>query len=159
MQWQQLAVDAQDIDFDVVYDPIEPPTLLDPNDAVGELAPQALMAKLMLTGNQAEHLDAEAAVQDLYDHAAWWRSFVVGPNLPDQKTGIRHRLKSLQWLPNGWHYDCLYIWARDSRSAANLQKLCQQWGCTEVEIVAASKADRLLNFPQAPPVVIASWTV
>jgi hypothetical protein len=157
MQWQQSTVNAQDLDFDLIYDAVEPPTLPDPDDAVGELSPQALMARLMMGGNQSDRLDAEAAVHDLYDHLVWWRSFVVGPNLHDQKTGNRHRLKSLQWLPNGWHYDCLYIWARDSRSAMHLQKLCRQWGCTEAEIVADSETARLLNLLQAPPIVVASW--
>lgn len=154
--WQQPSIAAQGTNFERLYHIAEPPVLPDTTKRLGTCSPQALMAQL-LRRCQHDRLDAEAVLSDVYAHTQWWRSFVVGPALPDRATGLRHRLAVLRKLPHQWCCDCLYLWARDRESAAHLQQLCQRWNCTEIGAIEGDSADRLLDVQDAAPIVVASW--
>ncbi|MBW4474312.1 MAG: hypothetical protein KME45_28655 [Stenomitos rutilans HA7619-LM2] len=144
------------IDFDQIPHPDSPKWVLDEMTVLEECSPQHLMAELMIKAD-SKCFHAQTILKELQDYSHWWRSFVLAPPLPDTKTGMTNRLNILQQLPTAWRDDCLYIWAWDDTAARNLRLLAQNWYCGEVTAIAGDEAARLLNVPNASPIIVVRW--
>ena len=56
--------------------------MLDLTKSVGDCSPQELVAALMLKA-AFNRFDPKQVLSDLYAHQEWWKSFVMGPPLPE----------------------------------------------------------------------------
>ncbi|HEY9663440.1 MAG TPA: hypothetical protein V6C65_33755, partial [Allocoleopsis sp.] len=135
MRWTFRKTVEPGINFDHVYQSKGSKLVMDEMATLEDCTPQQLIAGLIIQAD-SNSFHAPTILEDLEYHSEWWRSFVLGPPLPNTKTGTTNRLNVLQQLPKTWCDDCLYIWAWDNDVTTNLRSLAQEWHSDNITIIA-----------------------
>lgn len=131
--------------------------MVDLTKVVGECSPQELVAALMLkaTFNQ---FDPKQVLSDLYDHQEWWKSFVMGPPLPeDTEHSLDRILIVLRDLGYRWKADTLYVLTRGDEYVFPLLDLSKEWQCSSTEVIDRTRTGSLLGRHPAPPAIVVYW--
>jgi hypothetical protein len=131
--------------------------MLDLTKTVGECPPQELIAALMLKG-AFNQFDPKQVLADLYAHQEWWKSFVMGPPLPeDPEDPLARILVALRDLSYRWKADTLYVLTRDDEYVFALLDLSKGWQCSSTEVIDRTRTGSLLGRYPAPPSIVVYW--
>lgn len=156
VRWQASVEPAKKTDYLSIYSH-EPPILLEQAQLLQNCSAQSLVAALMRRG-QFGRFDPQQVLADLHTHASTWRSFLMGPELPEWGADLEGCLEAMVWLPQEWGGDHLYVWAWDEADAMHLRSLAQRWRCDQTRIIDGIVAAQLLNLPNAAPIVMFRWS-
>ena len=87
--------------------------MVDLTKSVGDCSPQELIAALILKA-AFNQFNPKQVLSDLYAHQEWWKSFVMGPPLPEEAEDPLDRiLLTLRDLGYRWKADTLCVLTRN----------------------------------------------
>lgn len=132
--------------------------MLDLTKTVGECTPQELVAALMLKG-AFNQFDPKQVLSDLYAHQEWWKSFVMGPPLPeDLEDPLARILIPLRDLGYRWKADTLYVLTCDDEYVLPLLDVGKEWQCSSTDVIDRTRTGSLLGrYPAPSPIVVYWW--
>ncbi|MBD2464890.1 hypothetical protein H6G89_28200 [Oscillatoria sp. FACHB-1407] len=131
--------------------------MLDPAKPVGDCSPQDLVAALMLKA-AFNQFDPKQVLSDLYAHREWWKSFAMGPPLPeDTEYPLDRVLIALRDLHYRWKADTLYVLSCADDYVIPLLDLSKEWQCSSTEVIDRTRTGSLLGRHPAPPPVVVYW--
>ncbi|XHX76379.1 MAG: hypothetical protein RBJ76_18285 [Stenomitos frigidus ULC029] len=131
--------------------------MLDLAKPIGDCSPQEWVAALMLKA-AFNQFDPKQVLSDLYTHQEWWKSFVMGPPLPEDAEAPLHRmLLALRDLGYRWKADTLYVLTRDDECVLPLLDLGKGWHYDHTEVIDRTRTGQLLGRHPAPPPIVVYW--
>lgn len=155
LRWRTASAEFEERDYDQLYR-ANANIRFDVSRSLCHSSAQSLVTALVRRG-QFGKFDPQQVLGDLKKHRVRWRSFLLGPPLPESGVNLQHCLETLTYLPPDWGGNCLYLWAWNMVEAMLLQSLHQKWQCTDVAVFTVAESSRLLDLAEAAPVVMYVW--